>query len=39
LLNRLPAWLRTLIQRCTDADPERRPEDAGAVLRAFAELA
>ena len=38
-LNRLPAGLRSLIQGCTDADPERRPEDAGAVLREFAGLA
>jgi serine/threonine protein kinase len=38
-LNRLPAVLRELVQRCTDADPDRRPEDAGAVLRAFSELA
>jgi serine/threonine protein kinase len=37
-LNRLPAGLRSLIQRCTDADPERRPEDAGAVLREFTGL-
>jgi hypothetical protein len=38
-LNRLPAELGALIWRCTDAAPERRPEDAGAVLRAFAALA
>jgi serine/threonine protein kinase len=38
-LNRLPAGLRALLLRCTEADPERRPEDAGAALRAFAELA
>jgi serine/threonine protein kinase len=38
LVHQLPATLRALIERCTDADPERRPEDATALLLAFAEV-
>ncbi len=37
-LHRLPADLRALVLRCTDADPDRRPDDAGALLRGFADL-
>jgi serine/threonine protein kinase len=37
-LDRLPAGLRALIHRCTDADPEHRPGDAGELLREFVAL-
>jgi serine/threonine protein kinase len=38
-LRNLPRGLRALIERCTDADPECRPADAGALLEQFHALA
>lgn len=36
---KLPDALRRLIARCTDLDPEARPEDAGHVLLEFEKVA
>jgi serine/threonine protein kinase len=36
---KLPEPLRRLIARCTDLDPESRPEDAGHVLLEFEKIA
>jgi hypothetical protein len=37
-LRQLPGQLHALIERCTEADPERRPRDANAVLAEFEGL-
>jgi hypothetical protein len=38
VLKHLPRGLRSLIERCTDFDPSRRPENAGALLQEFQQL-
>jgi serine/threonine protein kinase len=37
-LTRLPPTLRTLIGRCTDVDPRKRPADARVLAEEFATL-